>query len=163
LRDDNGAPHDDGAAPHDDRVDARSRRDDRRDRHAARSFITAPLSTVRSTTSNDTRDRRDPRDAFLRRKLSRTKGAATVRDEKRDALVTQLEQLTSYVQATADASVETSASIVESAGIAVKKTAVRPPRAFVARPGPVSKAETAPSEPLSTGWGRWGRWGRFRW
>jgi hypothetical protein len=70
--------------------------------------------------------------------LSRTKGAATVRDEKRNALIKQLQQLKSYVQTTADASIETSASIVQSAGIAVKKTSVRSPRVFTAKPGAVS-------------------------
>ena len=70
--------------------------------------------------------------------LSRTKGAATARNEKRVALTKQLQQLKNHVQTTADASPDTSASIVQSAGIAVKKTGVRPPRLFAAKPGAVS-------------------------
>ncbi|MBV9946727.1 MAG: fibronectin type III domain-containing protein, partial [Myxococcales bacterium] len=70
--------------------------------------------------------------------LSRTKGAATTRNERRVALTKQLQQLKNHVQTTADTSPDTSASIVQSAGIAVKKTAVRPPRVFTAKPGAVS-------------------------
>ena len=70
--------------------------------------------------------------------LSRTKGAATTRNEKRLALVKMLEQLKSSIQSAADASPETSASMIQSAGLAVKKTPVRPPRVFAAKPGPVS-------------------------
>jgi hypothetical protein len=70
--------------------------------------------------------------------LSRTKGAATTRNEKRTALVKVLEQLKAYIQTTADANHETSASVIQSTGLAVKKPAVRPPRVFAAKPGAVS-------------------------
>jgi hypothetical protein len=70
--------------------------------------------------------------------LARTKGAATLRDEKRAELVTLLKQLRGYIQTIADASADNAASIIESAGVTVKKTPVRKPRVFEARPGPVS-------------------------
>jgi hypothetical protein len=70
--------------------------------------------------------------------LSRTKGAATTRNEKRTALVKLMQQLKGYIQTTADASVETAASMIQSAGLAVKKPAVRPARVFAAKPGAVS-------------------------
>ncbi len=70
--------------------------------------------------------------------LSRTKGAATSRNEKRATLVKLMDQLRNYIQTTADASVETSASMIQSAGLAVKKPAVRPPRVFAAKQGAVS-------------------------
>ena len=74
--------------------------------------------------------------------LSRTKGAVTVRDEVRHVLARQLEQLKSHVQMMADASIETSASIVQSAGIGVRKTPVQPPRVFAAKRGAVSGSVT---------------------
>jgi hypothetical protein len=70
--------------------------------------------------------------------LSRAKGTATTRNEKRLALLQDLQQLRGYVQATADANADNAASIIQSAAIAVKKTPVHPPRAFAARPGAVS-------------------------
>jgi hypothetical protein len=70
--------------------------------------------------------------------LARTKGAVTVRNEKRTALVALLKQLLAYVQAAADANVENGVSIIESAGVAVKKTPAHRPRVFDARPGAVS-------------------------
>jgi endoglucanase Acf2 len=70
--------------------------------------------------------------------LARTKGAATTRNDKKTVLVTLLQQLRGYVQALADASMDTGAAIIESAGIAVKKTAVRAPRVFDAKQGTVS-------------------------
>ena len=74
--------------------------------------------------------------------LSRTKGAATLRDEKRNVLTEQLEQLRHHVQTVANASPETSASTIESAGIGVKRTPVHPKRVFTAKPGAVSGAVT---------------------
>ena len=70
--------------------------------------------------------------------LARTKGAASTRNDKRTALVTLLQQLRGYIQTTADANVEAGASLIQSAGIAVKKSPVRAPRVFGASPGPVS-------------------------
>lgn len=70
--------------------------------------------------------------------LSRTKGAIATRNEKRIALVKVLQQLKSQVQATADLSVETSASVIESAGLVVRSTPVRPVRTFAVKHGAVS-------------------------
>ena len=70
--------------------------------------------------------------------LARTKGAVATRNEKHTALVALLQQLRGYVQSSADASMENGASIIQSAGIAVRKTPVRPPRVFDARTGDVT-------------------------
>ena len=70
--------------------------------------------------------------------LARTKGAVTLRNEKDTSLVALVQQLRAYVQAAADANVENGASIIESAGLAVRKAAVRAPRGFTANPGTVS-------------------------
>jgi hypothetical protein len=74
--------------------------------------------------------------------LTRIKGAAVARNEKRIALVSQLQQLRAYIQATADADMTNGASIIQSAGVAVRKTATRHARVFTARPGPVSGVAT---------------------
>jgi hypothetical protein len=70
--------------------------------------------------------------------LSRVKGAVTVRNDKRAALVTLLRQLKGTIQTAADASAENGAAIIESAGIAVKKASVHKPRVFTAEPGAIS-------------------------
>jgi hypothetical protein len=70
--------------------------------------------------------------------LARTKGATVTRDEKKTALVQLLQQLKGTIQTTADANVENGASIIASAGVAVKKTVVRSPRVFGAKPGAVT-------------------------
>lgn len=70
--------------------------------------------------------------------LARTKGAVSLRNEKKTALVSLLQQFRGYVQVQADANPENGASIIESAGLAVKKAAVRPPRVFSAKVGTVS-------------------------
>jgi len=70
--------------------------------------------------------------------VARTKGAATARNDKRKALVGVLQQLRSYVQSVADADAANAASIIESAGIGVRKTPTRHARAFIAKPGRVS-------------------------
>jgi hypothetical protein len=70
--------------------------------------------------------------------LARTKGAVITRDEKRTALVQLLQQLKGPIQAAADANLENGASIIASAGVAVKKTVVRSPRVFGAKPGAVT-------------------------
>ena len=70
--------------------------------------------------------------------LSRVKGAVAVRNEKRAALVTLLEQEKSYVQTTADANLETATSVIESAHIGVRKIPVHKPRTFEALQGAVS-------------------------
>jgi hypothetical protein len=70
--------------------------------------------------------------------LSRTKGAVAVRNEKRTTLVALLQQLRTYVQARADADPANAPSIIQSAGVAVRKTPTRRARAFTAKQGPVS-------------------------
>ena len=70
--------------------------------------------------------------------LTRAKGTAAVRNEKRTMLGSLLQQLRGYVQVTADEDPENGASIIESAGMTVRKPATVPPRVFSAKPGPLS-------------------------
>ena len=70
--------------------------------------------------------------------LARTKGAVATRNEARTALVALLQQLRGYIQSIADGNLENGTSIIESAGIAVRKPVVRKPRVFNAAPGAVS-------------------------
>jgi hypothetical protein len=70
--------------------------------------------------------------------LTRAVGAAAVRNEKRATLVSLLELLAAYVQFVADASPENAVSIIESAGLAIKKTPVLAPRVFAAKSGTLS-------------------------
>jgi hypothetical protein len=70
--------------------------------------------------------------------LARTKGAVTARNEKRGVLVAALQQLRAHVQSIADADPTQASSVIESAGVAVRKTPTRGARAFAAKPGPVS-------------------------
>jgi hypothetical protein len=68
----------------------------------------------------------------------RTIGAVATRDEKRVALLAVLEQLKACIQAAADADVENGASIIASAGVAVRKPRGQVARVFAIRPGRVS-------------------------
>jgi hypothetical protein len=70
--------------------------------------------------------------------LTRLKGAVSTRNAARAALIMLLRQLGSYIQAIADADPENGASIIESAGIGIRKTPVRAPRVFNATPGPTT-------------------------
>ncbi len=70
--------------------------------------------------------------------LARAKGAVATRNDKRAALVRLMKQLGAYIQSVADASAENGAAVIESAGVAVRKTPARRARAFVAKPGTVS-------------------------
>ncbi len=70
--------------------------------------------------------------------LARTKGAAVARDEKRKSLVAILQEVRTYVQKVADADATNAASIIESAGVAVRKVATRRARAFTAQHGEIS-------------------------
>jgi hypothetical protein len=70
--------------------------------------------------------------------LSRTKGTATVRNDKRAVLVSLLQQLDGYVQSVADATPENGAAIIESAGLTVRKIPTPGKRAFAAKPGALS-------------------------
>jgi len=67
--------------------------------------------------------------------LSRAKGSATVRNDKRTVLISLLQQLRGYVQSVADATPENGASIIESAGLKVRKISAPGKRAFAAKPG----------------------------
>jgi hypothetical protein len=69
---------------------------------------------------------------------ARTRGAAATRNDKRSTLLQLLEQVKGYIQKTADANMENGAAIIQSAGVSVKKPAVRTPRTFEAKPGAVS-------------------------
>jgi hypothetical protein len=77
--------------------------------------------------------------------LSRIKGAIAVRDEKRVTLVTLLQQVRAHIQVTADADPTNAAPIIESAGVAVRKTPTRRARAFAAKPGPARAVDDADS------------------
>lgn len=70
--------------------------------------------------------------------LGRAKGAVATRNEKRTVLVALLEQVRAYVQAVADATPENGASIIESAGLAIRKAPTHPARTFTAKAGAVS-------------------------
>jgi hypothetical protein len=82
----------------------------------------------------------DALDAAQTATLARTAGTVAARDEKRLALVLLLQQLCSHVQATADATPESAATIIESAGMSVKAPRALPARVFAAKPGDVSGA-----------------------
>jgi hypothetical protein len=70
--------------------------------------------------------------------LKRAKGAAAIRDEKRTELVSLLEQTRAYVQRVADQSPENGTSIIESAGLAVRKVPTRAAPSFHVKQGAVS-------------------------
>jgi hypothetical protein len=70
--------------------------------------------------------------------LNRTKGSVVTRNEKKTALVALLQQLKGTIQTAADANIENGASIISSAGVEVKKTVVRSPRVFAAKPAAVT-------------------------
>jgi len=70
--------------------------------------------------------------------LTRATGTVAIRNEKHTALVQLLVQLKAYIQAQADANPENGASIIQSAGVGVRKTVTRRARVFAAKPGAVS-------------------------
>jgi hypothetical protein len=70
--------------------------------------------------------------------LTRAKGTAAARNDKRAVVVSLLRQLGGYVQAIADATPENGATIIQSAGIPVRKVTARATRVFGAKPGPVT-------------------------
>jgi len=79
-------------------------------------------------------------DLFEAQTVSQTKAVGTVsnRDDKRNVLRNLLQHLCSYVQATADATPENAASIIESSGMSVKGRSPYPARVFGAKPGRIS-------------------------
>jgi hypothetical protein len=70
--------------------------------------------------------------------LTRAKGTAAARNDKRAVVVSLLRQLGGYVQAIADGTPENGATIIQSAGIPVRKVTVRATRVFGATAGPVT-------------------------
>ena len=70
--------------------------------------------------------------------LARTKGAVVARNDQRTALIKLLQQLRSYIQTVADSNAENAATVIASAGVAVRKTPAHKPRVFTAEPGAVS-------------------------
>ena len=70
--------------------------------------------------------------------LAKTKGMAAVRDEKRAALVALLQQLGRTIQTAADAAGEGGASIIQGAGVAVRRAAAHAARTFQAASGALS-------------------------
>jgi hypothetical protein len=70
--------------------------------------------------------------------LTKVKGAAAARNGKRAVVVSLLHQLRGYVQAVADATPEDGQAIIQSAGMATRKVALRATRVFAAKLGPIS-------------------------
>jgi hypothetical protein len=70
--------------------------------------------------------------------LTRTKGAAEIRNEKLAALRADLVHILAYVQAVADASPGTAESIIQGAGMSVKQVGSRTKGEIVAEQGSVS-------------------------
>ena len=90
-----------------------------------------PLTTIGSAVS-------DLQVAETAAVTTRAKGTIATRNEKRAALVAMLELLRAYVQSIADATPENAPSIIESAGLALRKTPVHAPRVFAAKATTVS-------------------------
>lgn len=80
---------------------------------------------------------------------ARTKGAATTRNDKREALVVLLQQVRGHIQAVADADLTNAAAIIQSAGVAVRKVPTRQARAFAAKPGAVSGVAKIVAKPAA--------------
>ena len=74
--------------------------------------------------------------------LSRTKGAATARNQKRSALLALLEQLKASVQKVADADRVHAPALIQSAAMVVRKVPVRAKRVFDVKQGLVSGSVT---------------------
>jgi hypothetical protein len=70
--------------------------------------------------------------------IARTTGAVATRNEKRALLVSELELVKAAVQRVADSSPENAPSIIQSAGMSIRKTLLRKKRVFSASQGPVS-------------------------
>ena len=72
--------------------------------------------------------------------LSRVKGAVVVRNDKKAALVTLLQELRGYIQKCADADAENGAAIIQSAGLPARKVPAHKPRVFTVKAGAISGA-----------------------
>jgi hypothetical protein len=75
--------------------------------------------------------------------LTRVNGAVAARNDKRAVLVSLLQQLRGSVQAVADATPENGATIIQSAGIGVRKPVVRATRVFAVKTGPLTGTAAA--------------------
>lgn len=64
---------------------------------------------------------------------ARTKGAAAVRNQKKQVVVTLLEGERTYVQSVADTNPENGPGIVEGSGFALRKNPIHPPRGFTVK------------------------------
>lgn len=86
--------------------------------------------------------------------LARTHGAVTARDAKRTTVVALLQQVRAYVQSVADGSSEDGATIIESAGLKVRKAQVRTASSFAAKAANVTGSVklTAPSAARRAGY-----------
>src|ERR1019366_10397667 len=86
----------------------------------------------------------------------RTTGAAALRNSKKAALVTLLEQWRMYVQSTADANPENAANIIQSGGVMLRRTPVRKFLGFHAKlgtaPGSVKVVAPAAARRASYDW-----------
>jgi hypothetical protein len=74
--------------------------------------------------------------------LTRVKGAADSRNQKRKALCTLLEQLRGYVQSVADAAPDRAAPLIQSAAMSVRKVTLAGKRVFFAKQSALSGALT---------------------
>jgi hypothetical protein len=73
--------------------------------------------------------------------VTKAKGAVADRNAKRAVVLSDLKRLASYVEGVADANPADAQAIIESAGMAVKKTVTPKPKQDLAlKPGPVSGA-----------------------
>ncbi|MGH7294790.1 MAG: hypothetical protein ACRELB_07655 [Polyangiaceae bacterium] len=70
--------------------------------------------------------------------LTRVKGAVVQRNAARKALVQQMQLLKANVQSAADGDPDNALTIIESAGMSVRKPTVRKPRVFAATPAATS-------------------------
>ncbi len=70
--------------------------------------------------------------------LARTRGAVEARNDKRANLVGLLQQLRGHVQTVADGDIETAATVIRSAGMAVRKVPTPKARTFSAEQGALS-------------------------
>ena len=86
--------------------------------------------------------------------MTRANGAALARNDRKADLVKLLQQLRAYVQAVADATPENAGSIIESAGMSLRRRPVFPARSFVAKQGELSGTVTlvAPSAGARAGY-----------
>jgi hypothetical protein len=102
-------------------------------RMTGNAYFPAPAPTLAAITTAT-----DDLETAEKEALARTKGAVAARDEKKAVLLGLLKQLRAYIQGIADANPTSGPAIIESAGIAVRRTTVRRPRVFAATPGPLS-------------------------